>query len=212
LSFARCVELECLENLVSVPLIQSFEAELTKVIGKPTDLRPFVCDGSPLECDVFIVGLNPATKMSEDFWHFWRAGHGFDKKVWFEAYKKDRQLRPLKPGKARRNAISNSRRVIDWIIDDASPAKCLETNIYSAPTEQAVDLVSEQRITRPFDYLLTKIRPRVIVVHGEDATRHVEGKSLSGVRIIRVSHFSRGWSQESARALGQQIKEQSAAR
>ena len=190
---------------MNITSIRSFETELIKLIGKPTDLRPFVCDGSPFRCDVFIVGLNPATKMSEDFWKFWRSGHGFDKNVWLEAYKKDRQLRPLKPGKTRRNAISNSRRVIDWVLEDASPIRCLETNIYSSPTEQAVDLASEKRITKPFDFLLSKIQPRLIVVHGDDAARHIH-MCVAGGRIITVPHFSRGWSQKSARALGQQIK------
>jgi hypothetical protein len=37
--------------------INSFERDLAALIGKPSLLRPFVCDGSPLECKVFIVGL-----------------------------------------------------------------------------------------------------------------------------------------------------------
>lgn len=185
--------------------ITNFERELADLIGRPTDLRPFVCDGSPLECEAFIVGFNPATTMSADFWQFWRSGHGFDKSAWFSAYKKDRQDRPLKPGKKRRNAISNTRRVIEWLLEEANPVRCLETNIYSAPTEQAVDLASVQRVTAPVDFLLANIKPRVIVAHGDDAVRHIHSKRLSG-RIINVSHFSRGWSQASARELGQQIK------
>lgn len=76
--------------------LDDFEKGLISLIGKPTDLRPFVCDGSPLDCKVFSVGFNPATKMSADFWHFWRSGYGFDKSVWLKAYEKDRQDRPLK--------------------------------------------------------------------------------------------------------------------
>lgn len=183
----------------------AFEMELRALIGQPTDLRPFVCIDSPLRCDVFIVGFNPATTLAADFWHFWRSGSGFDKVAWFEEYKRERQLRPLKLGKTRRNAVSNTRRVIEWVIEAASPAHCLETNIYSAPTAQAADLTLKQRATAPFDLLLSKINPSVIVAHGLDAVAHVRSKSPSA-HVLAVAHFSRGWSQAKARSLGQQIR------
>lgn len=185
--------------------IQNFETELATFIGNPTEMRPFICDGSPLNCEVFIVGFNPATAMSEDFWQFWRSGYGFDKDAWFDAYKKDRQLRPLRPGKTRRNSLSNTRRVIEWVLEEAAPIRCLETNIYAVPTEQAVDLISEKRITAPFDYLLARIQPRLIVVHGKDAAVHIQSKGFAGHTII-VPHFSRGWSQMAARTLGLKIR------
>lgn len=96
--------------------LEKFGDRLAALIGAPTDLRPFVCDGSPLTCDVFIVGFNPATTMSADFWQFWRPGVGFNKVAWFDAYKEDRQLKPLKPGKTRRNAVSTTRRVMDFVL------------------------------------------------------------------------------------------------
>jgi hypothetical protein len=185
--------------------IEKFEDGLAALIGAPTDLRPFVCDGSPLTCDVFIVGFNPATTMSADFWQFWSPGMGFDKVAWFEAYKKDRQLKPLKPGKTRRNVVSRSRGVIEMIIEGASPYRCLETNIYAAPTEQASDLAARQRITAPFDFLLSNIKPRVIVAHGVEAVEHIRKMNVDA-KILPVSHFSRGWSNEAAVALGVKIK------
>jgi hypothetical protein len=185
--------------------LEAFERELVALIGRPTDFRPFVCADSPLECSAFIVGFNPATTLTKDFWHFWRSGDGFDKAAWFEEYKRERNLRPIRPGKTRRNAISNTRRVIEWVIEEASPVRCLETNIYSVPTEQAADLSQKQRATAPFDFLLAKINPRVIVVHGVDAAGHIRSKNLRA-RVVAVSHFSRGWSQAKARSLGQQIR------
>lgn len=185
--------------------LDKFEQELAFLIGNPTDLRPFVCEGSPLNHKAFIVGFNPATEMSADFWSFWRPGYGFDKSAWFTEYLKDRQGRPLKPGKTRRPAISNTRRVIDWILQEASPVQCLETNIYAAPTEQAADLALAHRLTAPIDFLLDSVKPDVVVVHGKDAATHLQDKGIAA-RVIAVSHFSRGWSQSDARALGQQIK------
>lgn len=187
--------------------LEVFQQELAALIGAPTEFRPFVCDGSPLECEVFIVGFNPATPMSADFWQFWHPSKGFDKESWFEAYKKDRQARPLKPGKTRRNSVSPTRRVMDWVLEGAAPYRCLETNIYSASTEQAVDLASERRITAPFDFLLASIRPRVIVAHGVDAVEHVRKMNIDA-KVISVSHFSRGWSREAALELGVKIKDE----
>lgn len=155
--------------------IETFERELLALIGKPTKMRPFVCDGSPLECQAFIVGFNPATAMSEDFWKFWDTGRGFNKAAWLDAYKKERQLRPLRPGQTRRNVVSRTRRGIEWVVEDASPIRCLETNIYAAPTERAADLALEQRLTAPFDFLLKKIKPRVILAHGADAVKAYPG-------------------------------------
>lgn len=80
-------------------------------LGRPTDLRPFVRDGSPFACEVFIVGLNAAFAMKAGFWDFWQVGVGFNKPKWFEAYKFERMSRLLKPGRTRSRAISNSRRV-----------------------------------------------------------------------------------------------------
>lgn len=194
-------------DITSMQEIEKFEDGLATLIGAPTDLRPFVCDGSPLTCDVFIVGFNPATTMSADFWQFWRPGVGFDKVAWFEAYKKDRQLKPLKPGKTRRNSVSPSRRVIEMILEGASPYRCLETNIYSASTAQAADLATQQRITAPFDFLLANIKPRVIVAHGIDAVEHIRKMNIDA-KVFSVSHFSRGWLHAAALALGIEIKDE----
>ena len=184
--------------------LDTFELDLTALIGKPTELRPFVCEGSPFQHRAFIVGFNPATEMSADFWSFWRPGYGFDKAAWLAAYLKDRRERPLKPGKTRRPAVSNTRRVIDWIAQEAKPVQCLETNIYAAPTEQASDLGHARRLTAPFDFLLDSVKPNVIVVHGNDAAAHLQTMHVAA-HVIVVPHFSRGWSQAKARALGSEI-------
>ncbi|MBC3909660.1 hypothetical protein [Undibacterium umbellatum] len=184
--------------------LEKFEIELKNLIEKPTGLRPFVCNGSPLECKVFIVGFNPASSMSTDFWNFWTTQEGFDKSKWFEEYKKERQLSPLRPGKKRRNTVSNSRRVIEWVLEGASTLQCLETNIYARATEQAADLKTELRIATNFDFLVKKIKPLIIVTHGRDAESHIQSTATTA-KIISVPHFSRGWSKEKALALGLRI-------
>lgn len=80
----------------------------------------------------------------------------------------------------------------------------LETNIYSAASEQARVLATERRITAPFDYLLCEIRPLALIVHGRDAVAHLRTK-VEKERLIPVQHFARGWSEAKARELGRRI-------
>ena len=185
--------------------LQTFQKELEALIGKPTDLRPFVCDGSPLVCKVFVVGLNPASEMDGNFWDYWDSSRGFDKARWFEAYKKSRRERPLKSGKKRRNEVSNTRRVIEWIVVGLMPNKVLETNIYAKASEKYADLAERHRLTAPFDFLVERIKPAVIVAHGNDAISHLARLNTDAVKI-EVTHFSRGWSRAKAADLVKRIR------
>lgn len=181
--------------------LKAFEDGLVKLIGKPTPMRPFVCDGSPLDCKVFIVGFNPTT--SSDFWEFWQPD-GFNKSVWLETYKRTRLLEPFEPGKTRRSTISSTRRAIELIVEAASPVKILETNIYPTPSKRAKDLKKQQLCTGTFDFLLKTVKPVLIITHGKDAARHLE-RFESAAKVINETHLSRGWSDERARQLGLDI-------
>ena len=178
-----------------------FSRGLASLIGKPTDLRPFVCEGSPLACDAFLVGFNPASHMSVDYWDFWSDSYGFDKCAWITKYKEERRNRPLKPGRKRRNEVSNTRRIIEEVVQSAKPVKCLETNIYAKATEQASDLEERSRVTAPFDYLLRKVAPRLVIAHGREAEDYLQGQDLP-CELKCVTHFARRWSLQNARDLG----------
>lgn len=186
--------------------LKQFEQQLAAIIGMPSTLRPFVCEGSPLLCRVFIVGFNPATQMSADFWQFWSTDKGFDKKAWMNAYVEERRTAPLKPGRTRRTTVSPSRRVVNWILEKAAPTLCLETNIYAPPTARAIDLAAEKRSTDPIDFLYEAIRPVLIVAHGKEAVEYLVKKKVSA-QFIPETHFSRGWSRQRAEELGRRIKE-----
>ncbi|MDZ4689710.1 hypothetical protein [Terricaulis sp.] len=185
--------------------LDDFQHQLEKAIGRSATSRPFVCEGSPLDCGVFIVGFNPATDMSADFWKFWTPGYGFDKAAWFDAYKAESLNKPLRPGKTRRTAVSPTRRVIEWICEAASPVRCLESNIYSTATPDMNSLGHEDRDAAIFRFLVETIKPSVIVAHGKDAGR--EADRFSGrAKILAVPHFSRGLSEKKARELGAEIR------
>lgn len=154
--------------------LDEFEKELAELIGRPSDLRPFVCEGSPLECDVFIVGVNPATGMSADFWDFWMPGHGYDKATWYERYQAERALKPLEPGKTRRHAVSPTRRNTNCFVEGAAGSQVLETNLDPSPAEDADHLRRWFDLnTDIFDFLFRVIRPRAVLFHGKFASEAV---------------------------------------
>jgi len=93
---------------------------------------------------------------------------------------------------------------MDWIEAEAPSVRFLETNIYSSASEAAKDLVTERRLTAPFDYLLEEIRPLVVVAHGGDAVAHLRTK-VEKELLIPVQHFARGWSEAKAKDLGRRI-------
>ena len=184
--------------------LQEFSSKLEALIGRPSTLRPFVCEGSPLECSIMIVGANAATEMTEDFWEYWDRTTGFNKSRWFNAYVEQRRTAPLKPGKTRRPDVSPTRRVLGAIQEGAAPATILETNVYSRPSADLANLVSQDRQTAVFDFLLTSVRPSTIVAHGKDAAHHLRA-AHPNLAFRQTSHFSRGWSDEAARKLGAEL-------
>ncbi|WP_278362221.1 hypothetical protein [Stutzerimonas kunmingensis] len=190
--------------------MEDFQQALKTHIGDCSTLRPFVCEGSPLDCKVFIVGFNPASNMDAGFWDFWRAGYGFDKAAWFDVYRYERRVKPLSPGKKRRTAVSRTRRIIELIVAGAAPFKCLETNIYSLPTESAKQLAAADRDSAVFEFLLERVNPQLIVAHGRDAQDYLREKRPAAP-VIEVRHFSaRGkdkpWTNAEACELGYEIK------
>ena len=192
--------------------LAEFRRQLSELMGSQYE-RPFVCDGSPFGCQIFLVGANPATEMEQPFWKFWNSSIGFDKQVWFEEYVAERMRRPLKPGRARRNKVSNTRQRLDWIVEGALPHRCLETNIFSSATETLTALTAGEKRTSVFDFLLYSLQPNVLLLHGKDAHEHIARMTMTtfqeghihrcivhdrSIAVVPVSHLSRGWSRASA--------------
>ncbi|WP_167620213.1 hypothetical protein [Paracoccus ravus] len=154
-----------------------------------------------MECEVFLVGYNPATDIGADFWSFW-TDRGYDKKAWQLAYERHRASRPLKPGRTRRQTVSATRRMIQRVVD-ASGLPVLETNIFSTASDDVAS--SHDDNLRPFQFLLRTIQPRLIVAHGDDAQGALRSIDHTG-EVWTERHFSRGFSYERADELGQKIR------
>lgn len=137
--------------------LKTFREQLQALMSDPKS-RPFVCDGSPLTCGVFIVGFNPATEMDQPFWAYWSDTSGFDKGAFMRDYLAKRELSQPKGVRAR----------IEKIVSRLPRRTCLETNICSKPTKTAAELASADRTTAIFRFLLDTIRPHFIYVHSND--------------------------------------------
>lgn len=152
-----------------------FKDKLEVLIEANPKLRPFVCDGYPLECEVFIVGINPATSTDSKFLDHW-IGSKFDKEKWFEDYKKERRSK----GK---QEISPTRRKIDFIVNEVfKDFKCLETNVYSYATAGVKDLAKDNKKTELFEFLLKDIKPKALFLYGKEPRKYIEKKYIVDLR------------------------------
>lgn len=201
--------------------IEEFENALREKLKKYEKPRPLICEGNPLECEIFIVGINSATEMHKDFWNFWSKENGFNKSEWLESYILERKLKPLKPNKTRRNKLSSTRQRIEWIVESIKPIKTLETNLFVKATPTADKLMSEDRESSVFEFLLETIKPKIIFIHGNEVIEYFE--KLYGIEIeknkiesfeilgtktnlLAMKHLSRGWSKQKSIELGKILK------
>lgn len=170
---------------------EDFDCKLRVITDEHAANRPFVCDGSPLECRVFVVGFNPVS--SVPFWPFWQPPRGFDKASWNAEYLRIK-------GK-----WSQTRLRINRLSQALMPhASCLESNIYSYPSRNEKSLVALRRDTRVFEFLLKAIRPMVVLFHGKKATSF--GMSLDAPSFhIKTGKHLRFWKYEAVDALAEEI-------
>jgi len=200
-----------------------FEGHLRRKLEKYDRPRPFICGGNPLECRVFIVGINAATEMRQDFWNFWYRNSGFDKEKWLKAYVLERKEKPLKPNRTRRNKLSSTRQRIEWITESMKPVKALETNLFVKATPTADELDLEDRKSDVFGFLLDTIRPDIIFIHGNEVRKYFEelyniaitknkigSFNIMGTRtnVLAMDHLSRGWSIKKSTDLGKTLRDQ----
>ncbi|MFZ5433847.1 MAG: hypothetical protein ACOZB3_08755 [Calditrichota bacterium] len=193
--------------------LEIFAKQLSVIIGNPTKLRPFVCDGSPLACEIFIVGSNPATEMDNSFWEYWNNESGFDKARWLDDYEKARMV---KKGKIN---PSSTRERINRIVQAASPKACLETNVYWKPSAHENDLKREDKNSQGFKFLINEIHPQSLLMHGKSALKAIS--DIARVEFVRdeitVVDLGYGpvkviaasplylWSYEKASAVGEKL-------
>ena len=202
-------------------MLTQFSQDLTQKFLHDQNVRPFVCDGNPFDCQIFIVGINPATQMNAGFLEFWSDSVGFDKTSWFQHYVTERKNKPLKEGRTRRQTLSNTRTRIEWLCTALKPDKILETNLYAKPTATAAELLQGDRRIDLFNFLVNTIRPKILFLHGKETKEAVErllsvnlvenefvecNFSNYMVKVLSMKHFSRGWSEEATLLLADTLR------
>jgi len=189
--------------------MKNFEHEIKKFLGDNKNSRPFLCEGNPYDCDIFLVGINPAT--STDFWRHWTTNKGCDKQGWLEEYKANHN------GK-----YGKTRDYIEIFFNASKPLKVLETNIYPFSSDREADLAPEYRKTELFEFLVNTIKPKLILGHGASVRRELSkmyslklerGKYIPvennewELDIVAEHHFSYQWSKQGIEELAQKIKQ-----
>ena len=144
----------------------TFDRDLRAVAGTGA-VRPFLCNGSPFGCPVFLVGINPATDIP--LWPYWSVERGCDKQGWLRAYLE------------RKGRLGPTRAKIERLFDALAPTRALECNIFQHHSPREADLDGEHRTTEVFDFLLERLAPRIVFVHGGSAITHLQ--RLTGTRI-----------------------------
>ena len=188
--------------------LQELEDYLRGVAPPKSALRPFVCSGSPMDCEVALIGYNPATGLTADFWDFWSSESGFDRVAWFETYKLERRVQPLKPGRTRRNPVSPTRKRIELFVQGLKPYRCVETNLFLDASD---DIASHAGGESGLGSLLERLPAlRLAVCHHESAARFVRSH-FPLLRVEEVDHFANRkpeWTDDAALALGRRIRAQ----
>ena len=195
--------------------LDRFESALRAHIGRPAYVRPFVCEGSPLDCRAFIVGSNPATALSLDYWSFWESGYGFHRDAWAAESRRQRR-------EAGKQETTPTRRMLWRIMQEAAPVRCLDTNVFATPTPSESDLTPAMRRTEVFEFVLDAVRPAALLAHGKEAEEHLRRllgaelprdafapvrTSWGSINVMAVRHLSRGWSYAQAEALGRALRQ-----
>ncbi len=173
--------------------------------------RPFLCEGSPFGCEVFLVGINPGT--DTPFWPFWSVRDGCDKAGWLKEYfDRHRRLGP-------------TRKRIERLLKAAHPARVLETNVFHRSSKRESALPREHQTTGVFDFLLKTLHPRVMFVYGDSAVKHLAKLTNCSLQlskftpvqyqghkfdIIAGNHLAYQWSYDAVDQLGYALKERCA--
>jgi hypothetical protein len=137
-------------------------------------VRPFVCSGSPLDCTVFIVGINAANQLPYPFDTYWSNASGFDKSRFMRDYMDQKSV---KVGK-RLTKPKGTRLYIERIVAHVPPSTCLETNLYPKPTPTKAELSKRDHDPELFSYLFGQIQPYIVFVHGMDTVKFFQQRTL----------------------------------
>jgi hypothetical protein len=147
-----------------------FKNVLKDLTNSDPTLRPFICDGNPVDSKIFIVGINPATQMKSSFWDYYQ-GEKFNKTKWLDDYIKHRKE------KGKTKTLSPTRSKIEKLVQNSfAEYQCLETNVYSKPSSNMKDLGDKDKNTDIFNFLIRSVKPKALFIHGKDPAEFIKNE------------------------------------
>ena len=145
--------------------LHEFNAELGKRLVDPDSL-PFVCEGSPLKCSVFLVGTIGARRPAKPFIRFWDPSYGFRKEYF---------LQDLQQSYGK---LTRTRQRIEAIAKIVGDQDTLDTNLYLRPPPGSKNLTAKDKVPDVFEWLLYTIKPQVVFAYGRQAKDFFRGQGL----------------------------------
>ena len=136
--------------------LSDFDTQLKRHLSNPNSL-PFVCEGSPLKCRLFVVGTIGARRVEKPFIRFWDPSYGFRKERFL------REIDQLYGG------MTRTRKRIEAIANSVGQQVTLDTNIYLNPAPGTKILTAADKKTDTFEWLLQTIKPQVVLAYGKTA-------------------------------------------
>lgn len=74
---------------------------------------------------------------------------------------------------SRHGKFGPTRRNIDLFTESLYPVRCIELNLYDRFSPRAAGLSSDLKRTNVLDYMLEAVRPRLVLVHGDDPAEYL---------------------------------------
>ncbi|MDO8450345.1 MAG: hypothetical protein Q7T10_16220 [Rhodoferax sp.] len=168
-----------------------FSSALRALVADAPEMRPFLCMGNPLACNVAVVGINPAA--TTPFWPFWTEDKGLDRASWINEYK------ALHNGN-----LSRSRAALERFVPQVTN-RVIELNAHAKQSKRLSNLKGEHRTTAVLEFMLGVVQPAAILCAGTSALKAVRSLSLPWApTIIEARHFIY-WGREYERELAEQV-------
>lgn len=168
-----------------------FSSALRALVADAPEMRPFLCMGNPLTCNVAVVGINPAA--TTPFWPFWIEDIGLDRASWISEY------RALHNGN-----LSRSRAALERFVPQVN-SRVIELNAHAKQSKRLSDLKGEHRTTGVLEFMLRAVQPSIILCAGTSALKAVRSLSLPWVpTMVEARHFIY-WGREYERELAETV-------
>ena len=172
--------------------LTEFSAQLRLLLNETQEGRPLLCEGNPFDCSVAVVGINPAT--TTPFWPYWTDSSGMDRVAWIDAYK------------SMHGGFKRSRSALERFIPQIQ-AKVVEVNAHVQPSKRLADLQRQHCTSYVMDFLLTAIKPSVIVYAGVAALNAGEKLPLDWHPVVIPARHFIHWGKQYESELARQVND-----